>query len=210
MVKFNYQLIVSFLSHPLPLCLCPALSVFLSLSLSPTPLSLTPPLPPCSASSLSRPIFFSQSLTHPLTFFHTLTHSAAHSLCSQRTVFLLFVCFFVQEILSVFAELKPLLKKSKSRLAANLVGGGQNPVAAGGPEGVNAAEQQDTNILSRIQRLYNLTAEAKVSTLRGLCMYNTTQLLPETLRVSTLLRNKTPTFSLSHSAVLQSHWRGQS
>ena len=185
------------MSHSFPilcLCLCPALSVFLSLSLSLQPLSPS--------------ILFSQSLTHPLTFFHLLTYSAAHSLCSQRTVFLF--CLFVQEILSVFAELKPLLKKSKSRLAANLVGDGQNPAAAGGPEGVNAAEQQDTNILSRIQRLYNLTAEAKVSMLRGSCMYNTTQLLPETLRVSTLLRNKTPTFSRSHSAVLQSHWRGQS
>ena len=69
----------------------------------------------------------------------------------------------VQEILSVFAELKPLLKKSRSTMAANLVGGDRNPATAGGPEGVNGAEQQDTNILSRIQRLYNLTGEAKVS-----------------------------------------------
>ena len=69
----------------------------------------------------------------------------------------------VQEILSVFAELKPLLKKSRSSLASNLLGGDRNPAAAGGPEGVNAAEQRDTNILSRIQRLYNLTGEAKVS-----------------------------------------------
>ncbi|KAK7104878.1 DNA annealing helicase and endonuclease ZRANB3-like [Littorina saxatilis] len=63
-----------------------------------------------------------------------------------------------KEIVATFAELKPLLKKSKSPLAADLRGGG--------PDGVNAPEQQDTNILSRIQRLYKLTGEAKVGPTR--------------------------------------------
>ncbi|XP_076443122.1 DNA annealing helicase and endonuclease ZRANB3-like [Babylonia areolata] len=70
-----------------------------------------------------------------------------------------------KEILSTFEELKPLLKRSKSSLAANLLGGDQNS-ASMGPEGVNSGQQTDTNILSRIQRLYNLTGEAKVGPAR--------------------------------------------
>ena len=88
------------------------------------------------------------------------------------------VCVCVQEILSTFAELKPLLKKSRSGLTASLVGGGEgDPALRGDPQGVNAAEQQDTNILSRIQRLYNLTAEAKVSahSLAGACTVQASQ-----------------------------------
>ena len=68
-----------------------------------------------------------------------------------------------QEILETFEELKPLLKKSSSNLANNLLGrGGNNQPEENGPHGVNNEEKVDTSILSRIQRLYNLTGQAKV------------------------------------------------
>ncbi|KAL8559599.1 hypothetical protein ACOMHN_008310 [Nucella lapillus] len=70
------------------------------------------------------------------------------------------------EIVSIFAELKPLLKRSKSSLATNLLGGETTPVASPGPDGSHDAPQPDTNILSRIQQLYNLTGEAKIGPAR--------------------------------------------
>lgn len=71
----------------------------------------------------------------------------------------------MQEILTQFAELKPLLKKSNSSLATALMGR-EKPGATGHGNGGSTAsstgEQQEVGILARIQRLYMLAAEAKV------------------------------------------------
>ncbi|KAK7505565.1 hypothetical protein BaRGS_00003310 [Batillaria attramentaria] len=72
-----------------------------------------------------------------------------------------------KEILTQFAELKPMLKKSNTSLATALMGrenktGSGNNAASSNSTG----EQQEISILSRIQRLYKLAAEAKIGPAR--------------------------------------------
>nr|KAG5712773.1 hypothetical protein BaRGS_007370 [Batillaria attramentaria] len=72
-----------------------------------------------------------------------------------------------REILTQFAELKPMLKKSNTSLATALMGrenktGSGNNAASSNSTG----EQQEISILSRIQRLYKLAAEAKIGPAR--------------------------------------------
>lgn len=71
--------------------------------------------------------------------------------------------------MTLFSELKPLLKKSKSSLAVNLLGTMGN-TANGDPASMTNAdgEHRGTVILGHIQQLYKLTGEAKVRRLHRL------------------------------------------